>query len=612
MYTMVMRGDRHYSSNTWSGDWRVLKDLIPYFTEFPARVGLAVGCLILAKLATVSLPILLKHIVDALDASHSRVVVAPLAILLVYGLLRFGTIIFGEIRDTIFGRVTERAMRRIGLKVFRHLHNLDLDYHLSRRTGALGRDIERGTNGISFLMRFMLFNILPTLFEILLVAGILLYNFGIWYALIVVVSVSIYIAFSVFVTEWRTAFVRAMNEMDNKSNTRAVDSLLNFETVKYFANEEYEAGEYDRNLADWESARRRNRLSLGMLNSGQALVIAVSMTLMMILAANQVVRGSMTLGDLVMVNAYMIQLFMPLNFLGFVYREIKRALADIEQMFSLLGRKPRITDVPDAPDLNLQGGEIRYEKVGFAYEPGRTILHDVSFTIPAGKKVAIVGPSGAGKSTLARLLFRFYDVDSGTISIDGQDIRGVSQQSLRRAIGIVPQDTVLFNNTIYYNIAYGRPGATENEVSVAARLAHLDGFIRQLPRGYETVVGERGLKLSGGEKQRVAIARMLLKDPPIMVFDEATSSLDSTAEKAILKAMREAAADRTTLVIAHRLSTVVDADEIIVLRHGQIVERGSHSRLLAQGGDYATMWELQQSQGQEPGGTPAYSTPATA
>ena len=607
-----MRGDRHYSSNTWSGDWHVLKYLIPYFSEFPARVGLAVGCLILAKLATVSLPILLKHIVDSLDTSQSKVIAAPLAILLLYGLLRFGTIIFGEIRDTIFGRVTERAMRRIGLKVFRHLHNLDLDYHLSRRTGALARDIERGTNGISFLMRFMLFNILPTLFEILLVAGILLYNYGIWYALIVVVSVSIYIFFSIMVTEWRTAFVRAMNEMDNKSNTRAVDSLLNFETVKYFANEEYEAGEYDRNLADWESARRRNRLSLALLNSGQALVIAVSMTLLMVLAANQVARGSMTLGDLVMVNAYMIQLFMPLNFLGFVYREIKRALADIEQMFSLLGRKPRITDVPNAPDLRLLGGDIRYDGVGFAYEPERTILHDVSFTIPAGKKVAIVGPSGAGKSTLARLLFRFYDVDGGTISIDGQDIRKVSLQSLRRAIGIVPQDTVLFNNSIYYNIAYGRPDATETEIRTAARMAHLDEFIRQLPRGYESVVGERGLKLSGGEKQRIAIARMLLKDPPIMVFDEATSSLDSTAEKAILEAMREAAVDRTTLVIAHRLSTVVDADEIIVLRHGQIVERGSHSRLLAQGGDYATMWELQQSRGEKPGETPAFSSTATA
>jgi ABC-type transport system involved in Fe-S cluster assembly fused permease/ATPase subunit len=603
-----MRGDRHYSNNTWSGNWRVLKHLIPYFIEFPARVGLALGCLILAKLATVALPFALKYIVDSLDATQSKVIAVPLAFLVLYGLLRFGTIIFGEIRDTIFGRVTERAMRRIGLKVFRHLHSLDLDYHLSRRTGALARDIERGTNGISFLMRFLLFNIIPTLFEIALVAGILFYKYGVWYALIVLVSAVVYIFFSILVTEWRTDFVRTMNEMDNKSNSRAVDSLLNFETVKYFANEEYEAREYDQNLAGWEAARMRNRLSLAALNSGQALVIALSMTLMMILAASNVAAGAMTLGDLVLVNAYMIQLFMPLNFLGFVYREIKRALADIEQMFALLERRPRITDKPGAPDLQINGGEIRFDKVGFGYQEDRTILHDVSFTIPAGKKIAIVGPSGAGKSTLARLLFRFYDVDSGAIYIDGQDIRDVNQHSLRESIGIVPQDTVLFNNTIYYNIAYGRPEATDDEVREAARLAHLDGFIRQLPVGYDSLVGERGLKLSGGEKQRIAIARMLLKKPPIMVFDEATSSLDSSAEKAILAALREAAANRTTLAIAHRLSTIVDADEIIVLRHGQIIERGSHQRLLAQGGDYATMWELQQSRIQGPEGPPAYST----
>ena len=603
-----MRGDRHYSNNTWSGNWRVLKHLIPYFIEFPARVGLALGCLILAKLATVALPFALKYIVDSLDATQSRIIVVPLAFLLLYGLLRFGTIIFGELRDTIFGRVTERAMRRIGLKVFRHLHSLDLDYHLSRRTGALARDIERGTNGISFLMRFLLFNILPTLFEITLVAGILFYKYGAWYAVIVLVSAVVYIVFSILVTDWRTDFVRAMNEMDNKSNSRAVDSLLNFETVKYFANEEYEAREYDRNLAGWEAARMRNRLSLAALNSGQALVIAISMTLMMILAANNVAAGAMTLGDLVLVNAYMIQLFMPLNFLGFVYREIKRALADIEQMFALLERHPRITDKPGAPDLQIHGGEIRFHKVGFGYQEERTILHDVSFTIPAGKKVAIVGPSGAGKSTLARLLFRFYDVDSGAIYIDGQDIRDVNQHSLRQTLGIVPQDTVLFNNTIYYNIAYGHPGATDAEVREAAHLAHLDGFIRQLPLGYDTLVGERGLKLSGGEKQRIAIARMLLKRPPVMVFDEATSSLDSPAEKAILVALQEAAANRTTLVIAHRLSTIVDSDEIIVLRHGQIVERGNHQRLLAQGGDYAIMWELQQSRAQGPEDPQAYTT----
>ena len=593
-----MRGDRHYSSHTWSGDWGVFRYLIPYFTEFPLRVGLALGCLILAKLATVALPFILKHIVDSLDSTRSQVIAVPLLFLLLYGLLRFGTIIFGEVRDTIFGRVTERAMRRVGLKVFRHLHSLDLDYHLSRRTGALARDIERGTNGISFLMRFLLFNILPTLFEITLVAGILFYNYGIWYAVIVLASAAVYISFSVLVTDWRTDFVRAMNEMDNKSNSRAVDSLLNFETVKYFANEEYEAREYDRNLAGWEAARMRNRLSLAALNSGQALVIATSMTLLMILAARSVAAGGMSLGDLVLVNAYMIQLFMPLNFLGFVYREIKRALADIEQMFGLLQRQPRITDRPGAPSLRVYGGEVCFQGVSFGYQDSRRILHEVSFTVPAGKKVAIVGPSGAGKSTLARLLFRFYDVDDGAILIDGQDIRGVSQHSLRQALGIVPQDTVLFNNSIQYNIAYGRPEATADEIREAARLAHLDDLMAQLPQGFDTLVGERGLKLSGGEKQRIAIARMLLKNPPVMVFDEATSSLDSSSERAILEALQEAALHRTTLAIAHRLSTIVDADEILVLRHGRISERGSHQQLLALGGDYATLWELQQSRGQ--------------
>jgi ATP-binding cassette subfamily B protein len=414
------------------------------------------------------------------------------------------------------------------------------------------------------------------------------------------------------VTEWRTGYVRAMNEMDNLSNTRAVDSLLNFETVKYFANEEYESREYDHNLAGWEEARMRNRLSLAVLNCGQALVIAVSMTLLMILAARDVAAGAMSLGDLVLVNAYMIQLFMPLNFLGFVYREIKRALADIEQMFNLLRREPRITDAPGAPELQVRGGTIRFENVSFGYNAERRILEDVSFQVPAGTKVAIVGPSGAGKSTIARLLFRFYDVDSGRISIDGQDIRGVTQDSLRRAIGVVPQDTVLFNDTIYYNIAYGRPDAGEAEIRRAARLAHLDEFIRGLPDGYETRVGERGLKVSGGEKQRIAIARVLLKDPPIMVFDEATSSLDSTAEQAILEALQEAAADKTTLVIAHRLSTVVDADEILVLRHGRVVERGAHEALLERDGDYARMWALQQNRPVRPQPGPRLSSAARA
>ncbi|MEX2523388.1 MAG: ABC transporter ATP-binding protein/permease [Gammaproteobacteria bacterium] len=588
-----MRGDRNYSNNTWSGNWGVLKNLIPYFMEFPGRVTLAMFCLILAKLASVALPFALKYIVDSLDSAQSQVIAVPLAFLLLYGLLRFGSIIFGEIRDAIFGRVTERAMRRIGLSVFKHLHSLDLDFHLSRRTGGLARDIERGTTGISFLMRFLLFNILPTLFEITLIAGILLYNYGIWYAAIIVAAVTVYIIFSILVTEWRTGFVRVMNEMDNRSNTRAVDSLLNYETVKYFSNEEYEAGEYDENLADWEKARMRNRLSLAALNCGQALVVAASMTALMILAATHVAAGVMTLGDLVLINAYMIQLFMPLNFLGFVYREIKRALADIEQMFNLLNRRPRIEDPPGAPDLVVTDGTIRFDHVTFSYDDTRRILDDVSFTLPAGRKLAIVGPSGAGKSTIARLLFRFYDVDAGRITIDGQDIREVSQQSLRQAIGIVPQDTVLFNNTIYYNIAYGRPEANIEDIREAAGMACLDTFIEELPDGYETRVGERGMKISGGEKQRIAIARVLLKDPAILIFDEATSSLDSSAETAILEQLRNTTTDKSTLVIAHRLSTVVDADEILVLRHGRIVESGNHAELLQLGGDYARLWDLQ-------------------
>ena len=595
-----MRPSTYNTGNVWSGDWSIFKSLIPYFMEFRGRVAIAMACLVLAKLASVTLPFIMKYIVDSLDNSLNQVVAVPLLFLVLYGLLRFGTIILGELRDTIFGRVTERAMRRVGLRVFKHLHSLDLDFHLSRRTGGLSRDIERGTNGISFIMRFMLFNILPTIFEIGLVAVILYVNFGIHYALIIIVSVGLYIAFSVLVTEWRTEFIRYMNEMDSKSNTRAIDSLLNFETVKYFANEEYEANEYDRNLADWETARMRSRLSLAALNTGQALVVAAAMTILMILAANDVVSGSMTLGDLVLVNAYMMQLFIPLNFLGFVYREIKKALADVEHMFSLLNTNPKVTDRPGATDLVISGGHIRLNGVNFSYNRSRQILEDVTFEVPAGKKIAIVGPSGAGKSTISRLLFRFYDIDSGLIEIDGQDIRDVTQHSLRRVIGVVPQDTVLFNDTIAYNIAYGRPDASEAEVHEAAKMAHLDEFIALLPEGLDTRVGERGLKISGGEKQRIAIARMILKRPAIMVFDEATSSLDSSSEQAILTALREIAVNTTTLVIAHRLSTVVDADRIIVLRHGRIIESGTHESLLSMQGVYARMWDLQQSREQNP------------
>ncbi len=587
------------TNNRWSGDWTAIKSLIPYFMEFRGRVILAMLFLLLAKLANVMIPFVMKYIVDALDSSQSEIIVVPIIFLAMYGVLRLGTILFGEIRDTIFGRVTEHAMHRIGLKLFKHLHALDLDFHLSRRTGGMARDIERGTNGINFLMRFMLFNIIPTLLEISLIAVILLVNYSAWYAIIIVVAVAIYIVYSVVLTEWRTSIVRHMNEMDNQANTRAIDSLLNFETVKYFGNEDYEAEQYDKNLTGWENARARNRLSMAALNSGQAFVIAASITAIMTLAAYDVSTGVMTLGDLVLVNAYMLQLFIPLNFLGFVYREIKRALADIEHMFSLLGKETRIKDKADAGDLVLNGGEIRFEHVSFGYKEDRQILNDVSFEIPAGKKVAVVGPSGAGKSTIARLLFRFYDVDAGRITINNQDSRELTQHSLRSAIGVVPQDTVLFNNNIYYNIAYGRPDASREDIEKAAQLAHLDRFIGQLPQGYDTLVGERGLKVSGGEKQRIAIARMLLKNPGIMVFDEATSSLDSGSEQAILEALREVAESNTTLVIAHRLSTIVDADHIVVLDQGWVVEQGTHVGLLDKQGIYAGLWELQQREAQE-------------
>jgi len=591
-----MRGSKNYSTNTWSGDWSVLRSLLPYFMEFRGRVIIAMICLVLAKLASVALPFAIKNIVDSLDSTQTTIVALPLMFLLLYGFLRFSTIILGEIRDTIFGRVTEHAMRRIALNVFRHLHTLDLDFHLSRRTGGLSRDIERGTSGISFLMRFMLFNIVPTLLEIAMVTAILFFNYGAGFALIIIISVALYSVYSVLVTDWRNSFVRNMNEMDSLSSTYALDSLLNFETVKYFNNEQYEASQFDKNLNNLEQARMQNRLSLVALNSGQAVIISISLTLIMVLAANNVVNGSMTLGDLVLVNAFMLQLFIPLNFLGFVYREIKRALADVEHMFSLLERAPVITDSPDAIALAVGQGTIQFDKVSFSYKADRKILADISFTVPQGKKYALVGPSGSGKSTIARLLFRFYDIDSGSIRIDGQDIRTVTQDSLRKVIGIVPQDTVLFNNTIYYNIAYGSPGCSDVEVKQAAHLAHLDDFIHQLPEGYETLVGERGLKVSGGEKQRIAIARMLLKRPAIMIFDEATSSLDSTAEQAIIGALREVSANRTTLIIAHRLSTIIDTDGIVVLRHGRIVEQGTHQELLERKGVYAKMWEIQQHQ----------------
>ncbi|WP_096780171.1 ABCB family ABC transporter ATP-binding protein/permease [Zobellella denitrificans] len=578
---------------------RTLNTLIPYLLDYKGRIALALLCLVAAKLASVGLPFILKYAVDAMDAAANPVLVLPLGLLLAYGAARLANVLFGEIRDALFGRVTERAMRRIGLGVFNHLHRLELDFHLNRSTGGLSRDIERGVTGVGFLLRFMVFNIVPTLLEIGLVVGLLLLNYSAWFALITLVAVVLYVAWSVLATDWRTGYVRAANKADSQTHSRAVDSLLNFETVKYFNNEGFEAERYDKDLAEWEEARRKNRLTLFALNGGQALIIALAMTAMMVLAGHHVVQGSMTLGDFVLINAFMMQLFMPLNFLGFVYREMKGSLANIERMFALLRREPGIKDAPDAPELVVSRGEIAFRGVSFGYGADRQILDGVSFTLRPRQKLAVVGASGSGKSTLVKLLFRFYDVAQGAILIDGQDIRTVSQASLRRAIGIVPQDTVLFNASIYDNVRYGRIDASDEEVSEAIRLAHLDGFIAKLPEGGNTLVGERGLKLSGGEKQRVAIARTILKRPPILVFDEATSSLDSRAEQGILQAIREVSRGQSSLVIAHRLSTIVDADHILVMQDGRIIEQGTHAGLLAQGGSYAQMWLLQQQQRQQ-------------
>jgi len=570
--------------------------LWPYLWDFKGHVIFAIVALIGAKAATLLMPWALKHIVDSVDRSLHPEMYLPILFLLFYGALRFGSVFFGEIRDALFSRVTEHAMRKVGLRVFKHLHSLELAFHLDRATGGISRDIERGTSGISFLMRFLMFNIVPTLFEILMVAAIFAFAFSIWYAVITIVAVAIYIAFTIITTEWRNRFVREANQADSSTNTRAIDSLLNYETVKYFNNEQYEADTYDKFLANWETAKLKNRMSLLTLNSGQAFIIALAMTVMMVMAANSVIAQKMTLGSLVMINAYMIQLFIPLNFLGFVYREIRRALTDIENMLALLKREASIKDIPQAQDLNVSQGEINWRNVNFSYNSERPILFDLNLHIAAGSKVAIVGSSGAGKSTIARLLYRFYDINSGTVEIDGQSIQSVTQESLRRAIAIVPQDTVLFNTTIRENIAYGNPLANEEAIDRAIKMAHLEQFINSLPHGDKTLVGERGLKVSGGEKQRIAIARVLLKNAPILIFDEATSALDSKSEAAILDAMRDVATGRTTLVIAHRLSTVVDADKIVVLEHGRIVEQGSHGELLLQKGQYANMWMLQQQE----------------
>jgi len=579
----------------YRNDWQTIRTLLPYLWEFRGRVTLALVLLILAKLANVAVPLVLKNIVDTLNKPHA-VLLLPTLLLLTYGLLRFTSTLFGELRDAVFAKVTQRAIRRVALKVFSHLHALSLRFHLERQTGGVSRDIERGTRGISFLLNFMLFNILPTLVEIGLVATILLVKYDPWFAIITFITLVVYVGFTLIITEWRMVFRRTMNDMDSKANTRAIDSLLNYETVKYFSNEPFEARRYDDSLQVWESAAVRNQTSLAALNAGQSLVIAIGVTALMFLAARHVTQGTMTIGDLVLVNAYLIQLYMPLHFLGFVYREIKHSLADMEKMFTLLAVNTEVQDKPDAMPLKINGGVIRFEQVDFHYDPKRQILFGLNFEIPAGRTLAVVGSSGAGKSTLSRLLFRFYDVSGGRILIDGQDIRDVTQASLRAAIGIVPQDTVLFNDTIYYNIAYGRPDASRDEIIQAAKHAHIHTFIESLPDKYDSMVGERGLKLSGGEKQRVAIARAILKNPHILIFDEATSALDSKSEKAIQAELKQISENRTTLVIAHRLSTIVDADQILVLDHGRVVEAGTHRALLEKNGVYAHMWSLQQQE----------------
>lgn len=580
------------------GDWNVVRVLIPYLLEFKGRVVLAMLLLVLAKLANVTVPLVLKEIVDALGQPMAMLSV-PVSLVIGYGLLRFFSTLFGELRDAVFAKVTQRVIRRVALKLFVHLHSLSLRFHLERQTGGVSRDIERGTKGISFLLNFMLFSILPTLLEIGLVTGILVYRYNPWYAVITFITLVVYIVFTLFITEWRMIFRRTMNDMDSKANTRAIDSLLNYETVKYFSNEAYEARRYDEHMSKWEVSAVRNQTSLAALNSGQSAIIAIGMTALMLLASSGVAKGELTVGDLVLINVFMLQLYMPLHFLGFVYREIKHSLVDMEKMFRLLDENREIEDAPGAVPLKIDQAVIHFEQVCFSYEAKRQILKDVTFDIPAGHTVAVVGSSGAGKSTLSRLLFRFYDVNSGRILIGDQDIRGVTQSSLRAAIGIVPQDTVLFNDSIYYNIAYGRPNATREDVLDAAHSAHIDAFIQSLPDGYDTIVGERGLKLSGGEKQRVAIARAILKNPPILIFDEATSALDSKSEKAIQDQLRNVAHERTTLVIAHRLSTIVDAHQILVMSEGRIVERGTHRDLLKMQGMYAQMWALQQQEEEE-------------
>ena len=597
-------------------DWATLQRLFPYLWQYKWRVMAALAFMIGAKAANVGVPLLLKQLVDTMNPkggidTHALLVV-PVALLFGYGLLRLSTTLFAELRELIFAKATEGASRTISLQVFRHLHALSLRFHLERQTGGMTRDIERGTRAVNSLISYSLYSIFPTLIEVAMVLTYLAVKFDVWFAGITVVALAVYITFTVVVTEWRTHFRKEMNELDSKAHSRAIDSLLNYETVKYFNNEDFEARRYDENLEKYRRAAVKSQSTLSFLNTGQQLIIASGLVAMLWRATQGVVDGHMTLGDLVMVNAFMIQLYIPLGFLGVLYREIKQSLTDLEKMFTLMEREREIADVPGALPLALgqvghcgpdpqsispgQGNaSVAFKNVSFAYDPARPILHDISFEIPAGKTVAVVGPSGSGKSTLARLMFRFYDVQQGQILIAGQDIKQVTQASVRHAIGIVPQDTVLFNDTVEYNIAYGQPGASREQVEEAARAAHIHSFISATPKGYDTMVGERGLKLSGGEKQRVAIARTLLKNPPVLIFDEATSALDSANERAIQAELQSVAQNKTTLVIAHRLSTVVDAHEILVMEAGRIIERGSHAELLAANGRYAEMWALQQS-----------------
>ena len=585
-----------------ASDWGTLKRLFPYLWAYKWRVMVALSFMVGAKVANVGVPLLLKNLVDTMTPKPgdlAAVLVVPVALLVAYAALRLSTSLFAELRDLVFAKATEGAARSISLGVFRHLHAMSLRFHLDRQTGGMTRDIERGTRAVHSLVSYSLYSIVPTLIEVGLVLTLLAVKFDVWFAGITVIALVLYISFTISMTEWRTQFRKRMNELDSKAHTRAIDSLLNFETVKYFNNEEFEARRYDDNLERYRQAALKSQRTLSILNAGQQLIIASGLVAMLWRATLGVAEGRMTLGDLVMVNAFMIQIYIPLNFLGAIYRELKQNLIDLEKMFTLLEREQEIADAPDAHALVLAQGaasaSVRFENVNFAYDPARPILHDISFDIPAGKTVAVVGPSGSGKSTLARLMYRFYDIQQGGISVAGQDIRTLTQASLRSAIGIVPQDTVLFNDTVQYNIAYGRPGSSLAEVQAAARAAHIDAFIASTPAGYDTMVGERGLKLSGGEKQRVAIARTLLKNPPILIFDEATSALDSANERAIQAELARVAQNKTTLVIAHRLSTVVDAHMILVMDAGRIIERGTHAELLQAQGRYAQMWALQQS-----------------